>query len=198
MIWLNVAIDTQEITAIKTKETSTTCLSFLEPLSMKTLERWMDMMKGWRSGMKKQMPTLEQFAKIVRTNKKRLQKLYDDLAYARYLMYAAQGMDYGKPFIQCSTPQYDKISIDLDRIDRIEKKILYYETMDSLWSKWQKTMTPREADVFHKRYMQDKKVVDISSELMVSQARIYTLFGQLEKKWSHLFEQFGKNSLSNR
>ena len=133
--------------------------------------------------MKKRVPTLEQFAKIVRTNKKRLQKLHDDLAYARYLMYAAQGVDYGKPFIQNSTPQYDKISIDLDRIDRIEKKILYYETMDSLWDKWQKAMTSRETDVFHKYYMQDKKVVDISAELMISQARIYTLLDQLSIKY---------------
>ena len=133
--------------------------------------------------MKKQMPTLEQFAKIVRTNKKRLQKLYDDLAYARYLMYAAQGVDYGKTPIQNSTPQYDKITIDLDRIDRIEKKILYYEIMDSLWDKWQKAMTPRETDVFHKHYMQDKKVVDISAELMISQARIYTLLDQLSIKY---------------
>ena len=183
MNWLNAAIDTPEITAIKTKPAFITCLSFLELLSMKTLERWMDMMKGWRSGMKKQMPTLEQFAKIVRTNKKRLQKLYDDLAYARYLMYAAQGVDYGKPFIQNSTPQYDKITVDLDRIDRIEKKILYYEIMDSLWDKWQKNMTPRETDVFHKHYMQDKKVVDISAELMISQARIYTLLDQLSIKY---------------
>ena len=150
---------------------------------MKTLGRWMDMMKGWRSGMKKQMPTLEQFAKIVRTNKKRLQRLYDDLAYARYLMYAAQGVDYGKPFIKNSTPQYDKIAIDLDRIDKLEKKISYYEIMNSLWDKWQKTMTPREADVFHKHYMQDKKVVDISAELMISQARIYTLLDQLLIKY---------------
>ena len=183
MNWLNVAIDTLEITAIKTKLTFITCLSFLELLSMKTLGRWMDMMKGWRSGMKKQMPTLEQFAKIVRTNTKRLQNLYDDLAYARYLMYAAQGVDYGKPFIQNSTPQYDKITVDLDRIDRIEKKIIYYETMDSLWDKWQKAMTPRETDVFHKHYMQDKKVVDISAELMISQARIYTLLDQLSIKY---------------
>ena len=129
------------------------------------------------------MPTLEQFAKIVRTNKKRLQKLYDDLAYARYLMYAVQGVDYGKPSIQNSTPQYDKITVDLDRIDRIEKKIAYYETMNLLWDKWQKIMTPRETDVFHKHYMQDKKVVDISAELMISQARIYTLLEQLLIKY---------------
>ena len=141
------------------------------------------MMKGWRSGMKKQMPTLEQFAKIVRTNKKRLQKLFDDLAYARYLMYAVQGVDYSKPSIQNSTPQFDKITIDLDRIDRIEKKIAYYETMNTLWDKWQKIMTPRETDVFHKHYMQDKKVVDISAELMISQARIYVLLNQLLSKY---------------
>ena len=150
-------------------------------------------MKGWRSGMKKQMPTLEQFAKIVRTNKRRLKKLYDDLAYARYLLYAAQGVDYDKPFIKNSTPQYDKITIDLDRIDKLEKKIAYYETMDSLWDKWQKAMTPRETDVFHKHYMQDKKVVDISTELMISQARIYTVIKQLEMKWSQIFKQFEKN-----
>ena len=146
--------------------------------------------------MKKQMPTLEQFAKIVRTNKKRLQKLYDDLAYARYLMYAAQGVDYGKPFIQNSTPQYDKITIDLDRIDRIEKKILYYETMDSLWDKWQKAMTSRETDVFHKYYMQDKKVVDICAELMISQPRLYTIIHSLEEKWLLFFEVNYKNSKS--
>ena len=135
------------------------------------------------------MPTLEQFARIVRTNKKRLQKLYDDLAYARYLMYAAQGVDYGKPSIQNSTPQYDKITIDLDRIDRIEKKILYYETMDSLWEKWQKNMTPRETDVFHKRFMQDKKVEDICAELMISQTRIYTLIRQLESKYGKFIDK---------
>ena len=134
--------------------------------------------------MKKQMPAFEQFAKIVRTNKKRLQKLYDDLAYARYLMYAAQGVDYGKPFIQNSTPQYDKITIDLDRIDKLEKKITYYETMDSLWAKWQKVMTPIETDVFHKRFMQDKKVVDIAAELALSETRIYILFKQLETKYN--------------
>ena len=196
MIWLNAAIDTPEITAIKIKPVFTTCLSFLGLLSMKTLGRWMDMMKGWRSGMKKQMPTLEQFAKIVRTNKKRLQKLYDDLAYARYLMYAAQGVDYGKPFIQNSTPQYDKITVDLDRIDRIEKKIIYYETMDSLWDKWQKAMTSRETDVFHKYYMQDKKVVDICAELMISQPRLYTIIHSLEEKWILFFEVNYKNSKS--
>ena len=130
------------------------------------------------------MPTLEQFAKIVRTNKKRLQRLYDDLTYARYLMYAAQGVDYGKPFIKNSTPQYDKITIDLDRIDKLEKKITYYETMDSLWAKWQKVMTPRETDVFHKRFMQDKKVVDIAAELALSETRIYILFKQLETKYN--------------
>ena len=134
--------------------------------------------------MKKQMPTLEQFAKIVRTNKKRLQRLYDDLTYAWYLMYAAQGVDYGKPFIKNSTPQYDKITIDLDRIDKLEKKITYYETMDSLWAKWQKVMTPRETDVFHKRFMQDKKVVDIAAELALSETRIYILFKQLETKYN--------------
>ena len=153
--------------------------------------------------MKKQMPTLEQFAKIVRTNKKRLQKLYDDLAYARYLMYAVQGVDYGKAPIQNSTPQYDKITIDLDRIDRIEKKIAYYETMNLLWDKWQKIMTPRETDVFHKHYMQDKKVVDISAELMISQARIYTILDQLSIKYGkfskensqYLQRQFNKSDI---
>ena len=143
----------------------------------------MDMMKGWRSGMKKQIPTLEQFAKIVKTNKRRLKKLYDDLAYARYLFYAAQGINYDKPPTQNSTPEFDKISIDLDRIDRIEKKISYYEFMDQLWLLWQKKMTPRETDVFHKYYMQDKKVVDIAADLTLSETRIYVLLKQLETKY---------------
>jgi len=141
------------------------------------------MMKGWRSGMKKQIPTLEQFAKIVKTNKRRLKKLYDDLAYARYLFYAAQGINYDKPPTQNSTPEFDKISIDLDRIDRIEKKISYYEFMDQLWLLWQKKMTPRETDVFHKYYMQDKKVVDIAADLTLSETRIYVLLKQLETKY---------------
>ena len=150
----------------------------------------MDTMKGWRSGMKKRVPTLEQFAKIVRTNKKRLERLYEELGYARYLMYAAQGIDYSKPNVQHSTPQFDKITIDLDRIDRIEKKIAYYESFNVLWDKWQKKMTPRETDVFHKRYMQDKAVVDISAELQVSNVRIYGLIGQLEAK----YEEFTKEN----
>ena len=133
--------------------------------------------------MKRQTPTLEQFAKIVRTNKNRLKRLYEDLAYARYLMYAAQGVNYYKPFIQNSTPQYDKITIDLDRIDRIEKKIAYYEAVDSLWEKWQKVMTLQETNVFHKRFMQDKEVVDISARLMISPQRIYTIIEQLETKY---------------
>ena len=132
--------------------------------------------------MKKQAPTLEQFARIVRTNRSRLKKLYEDLAYARYLMYATQGISYDKPKVQ-SSPVFDKITIDLDRIDRIEKKIAYYELMDSLWEKWQKLMTPRETDVFHRKYMQDKRAVDIATELCVSNARIYGLIGQLETKY---------------
>lgn len=138
--------------------------------------------------MKKRVPTLEQFAKIVRTNKRRLERLYEELGYARYLMYAAQGIDYSKPNVQHSTPQFDKITIDLDRIDRIEKKIAYYEAFNVLWDKWQKKMTPRETDVFHKRYMQDKAVVDISAELQVSNVRIYGLIGQLEEKWKLFHE----------
>lgn len=137
--------------------------------------------------MKKQAPTLEQFARIVRANRSRLKRLYDDLAYARYLMYATQGISYDKPRVQ-SSPVFDKITIDLDRIDRIEKKIAYYESMDSLWVKWQKIMTPRETDVFHRKYMQDKRVVDISAELCVSDVRIYGLLEKLEKKW----EEFEK------
>lgn len=133
--------------------------------------------------MKKRVPTLEQFAKIVRTNKRRLERLYEDLVYARYLMYAAQGIDYSKPNVQHSTPQFDKITIDLDRIDKIEKKIAYYESFNVLWDKWQKKMTPRETDVFHKRYMQDKAVVDIAADLMVSEQRIYNVIKQLEGKW---------------
>lgn len=133
--------------------------------------------------MKKRVPTLEQFAKIVRTNKRRLERLYEDLDYARYLMYAPQGIDYSKPFVQHSTPQFDKIIIDLDRIDRIEKKIAYYESFNVLWDKWQKKLTPRETDVFHKRYMQDKAVVDIAADLMVSEQRIYNVIKQLEGKW---------------
>lgn len=149
----------------------------------------MDMMKGWRSGMKKQMPTLEQFAKIVRTNKRRLKKLYDDLAYARYLFYATQGINYDKPSTQSSTPEFDKISIDLDRIDKIEKKISYYELMGQLWLLWQKKMTPREADAFHKHYMQDKKVVDIAAELAVSETRIYALLKQLDAKYGEFAKE---------
>lgn len=133
--------------------------------------------------MKKRVPTLEQFAKIVRTNKRRLERLYEELGYARYLMYAAQGIDYSKPNVQHSTPQFDKITIDLDRIDRIEKKIAYYESFNVLWDKWQKKLTPRETDVFHKRYMQDKRVVDIAADLMVSEQRIYNVIKQLEGKW---------------
>ena len=133
--------------------------------------------------MKKRVPTLEQFAKIVRTNKRRLERLYEELGYARYLMYAAQGIDYSKPNVQHSTPQFDKITIDLDRIDRIEKKIAYYESFNVLWDKWQKKMTPKETDIFHKRYMQDKRVVDIAAYLMVSEQRIYNVIKQLEGKW---------------
>ena len=133
--------------------------------------------------MRKQAPTLEQFARIVRTNRNRLKRLYDDLAYARYLMYAAQGISYDKPRVQ-SSPVFDKITIDLDRIDRIEKKIAYYESMDSLWDKWQKLMTPRETDVFHRKYMQDKRVVDIAAELQVSDIRIYDLIAKLEDKYA--------------
>ena len=77
----------------------------------------------------------------------------------------------------------------MDRIDRIEKKIDYYETMDQLWIKWQKVMTPRETDVFHKRYMQDKRVVGIAVELMVSEQRVYNLIKQLEEKWSLLINE---------
>ena len=139
--------------------------------------------------MRKSKPALEQFAMIVRTNKRRLEGLYDDLAYARYLMYAAPGINYDKPPVQNSTPQYDKITIDLDRIDRIEKKIAYYESFDSLWEKWQKVMTPRETDVFHKRYMQDKRVVDISLELMISEQRIYTIIKQLEEKYESFINE---------
>ena len=139
--------------------------------------------------MRKSKPALEQFAMIVRTNKRRLEGLYEDLAYARYLMYAAPGINYDKPPVQNSTPQYDKITIDLDRIDRIEKKIAYYESFNSLWEKWQKVMTPRETDVFHKRYMQDKTVADISLELMISEQRIYTIIKQLEEKYESFINE---------
>ena len=139
--------------------------------------------------MRKSKPALEQFAMIVRTNKRRLEGLYEDLAYARYLMYAAPGINYDKPPVQNTTPQFDKITIDLDRIDRIEKKIAYYESFNSLWEEWQKVMTPRETDVFHKRYMQDKRVVDIAAELMVSEQRIYVLIGQLESKYDEFTKE---------
>ena len=133
--------------------------------------------------MKKRVPTLEQFAKIVRTNKRRLERLYEDLGYARYLMYAAQGIDYSKPNVQHSTPQFDKITIDLDRIDRIEKKIAYYESFGVLWDEWQQKMTPRETDVFHKRYMQDRSFEDIAVRMGVSKQRVGALIEKLEKKW---------------
>ena len=99
------------------------------------------------------------------------------------MFYAAQGINYDKPPTQNSTPEFDKISIDLDRIDKIEKKINYYEFMDQLWLFWQKKMTSRETDVFHKRYMQDKKVVDIAADLTLSETRIYVLLKQLETKY---------------
>lgn len=51
-------------------------------------------------------------------------------------------------------------------------------------------MTPRETDVFHKRYMLDKRVVDIAAELRVSDVRIYGLIGQLEAK----YEEFTKEN----
>lgn len=51
-------------------------------------------------------------------------------------------------------------------------------------------MTLRETDIFHKRYMQDKLVVDISSELQVSNVRIYGIIGQLEAK----YEKFTKGN----
>lgn len=157
---------------------------------MRTSGRWTDTKKGWRSGMKKRIPTLEQFAKIVRTNKRRLERLYEDLDYANYLMISVPGINYDAPRVQKSPPRTSKIVVDLDRIDRIQKQIDYYESMNVLWEKWQKVMTPQETNVFHKRFMQDKKVVDISSELMISESRIYTIIKQLDGKWKLFFETY--------
>ena len=50
-------------------------------------------------------------------------------------------------------------------------------------------MIPRETDVFHKRYMQDKAVVDISAELQVSNVRIYGLIGQLKLSMRNLLKK---------
>ena len=136
------------------------------------------------------IPCFSIYDRSAAVSHERLERLYEELGYARYLMYATQGIDYSKPNVQHSTPQFDKITIDLDRIDRIEKKIAYYESFNVLWEKWQKKMTPRETDVCHKRYMQDKAIVDISSELQVSNVRIYGLIGQLEAK----YEEFTKEN----
>lgn len=136
--------------------------------------------------------TLSEFARIIRTNKRRLKKLNSDYEYARYLFYALPGIDYEKPRIQ-SSPVYDKITIDLDRLYRIEKKIAYYEWMDNLWLLWQKSMTPRETDVFHRFYMQDKKVSDVASELLVTHTFVSLYIKNLEKKWALFYESHNKD-----
>lgn len=136
--------------------------------------------------MKNSMPTLEQFVTIVKTNKKRLKKLYDDLAYARYLMYAAPGTDFSKPYVKNSTPQFDKITIDLDRIDRIEKKIKWYESMDVLYEKWIKILTGREEKIFRSVYMFGHSTTETALEYNVSKTLVYNYKLKLQNKWKQL------------
>ena len=134
--------------------------------------------------MKNLMPTLEQFVTIVKTNKKRLKKLYDDLAYARYLMYAAPGTDFSKPYVKNSTPQFDKITIDLDRIDRIEKKIKWYESMNILYEKWIKILTAREEKIFRSVYMSGHSTTETALEYNVSKTLVYNYKLKLLEKWT--------------
>ena len=136
--------------------------------------------------MKQQVPTLEQFAKIVRTNKRRLERLYEELGYARYLMYAAPGTDFSKPYVKNPTPQFDKITIDLDRIDRIEKKIKWYESMNVLYEKWIKTLTTREEKIFRSVYMFGHSTAETALEYNVSKTLIYNYKIKLQQKWEKI------------
>lgn len=64
--------------------------------------------------------------------------------------------------------------------------------MDVLWGLWQKAMTPRETDVFHKVHMQDKSVNDASLSLCVSESFIYQYLKRLEDKWDAFYSSHKK------
>lgn len=56
----------------------------------------------------------------------------------------------------------------------------------------QKKLALRETDIFHKRYMQDKAVVDISAESQVSNVRIYGLISQLGAKYEEFTKEYSQ------
>ena len=127
------------------------------------------------------MPTLVQFAEIIKTNKSRLKRMYAWLKELERRCDAIPGPRMSEEARGSSGGNPMEMNI-MKKLD-YEEKIKWYESMDVLYKKWLKFMTPREASVFDLVYMKSKSLDQAATILKVSYQNVYNYKLKLHDKW---------------
>lgn len=135
------------------------------------------------------MPTLVQFVTIVKMNKARLKRMKSflkelerrcDVIPGPRISDEPRGTSGGNPMVTAINRKLD-----------YETKIKWYESMDVLYEKWIKSLTPRELTIFDSIYMKDMSIEAVSEQLKVTYQLVYQYKQKLEKKWGDFAQKEG-------
>lgn len=139
-------------------------------------------MSECKNGTTNAKPSLAEFVNRIRGNKLRLETLYEKLDWAIHLFYSIPGPVYGGVPSHSNVYQ-DRICENIDRIDRIERKIKAVEDEEVVLHNFEKKLTPKELTVFRMYFFKDKSQAEIGLIMKISQQAISAYIKNINKKW---------------
>ena len=142
-------------------------------------------MSEWKNYLNLGELTLDEFVKIVRGSKVKIDRLEEKLKWTIHLIYSIPGPVYGE-VIHGSNVHEDKLVVYLDKKDKLEKKIKFLVECEAVLQRFLVSLTDKEKNVFHLRYFKVLSQNQIGIEMNISQQAVSQYIDKINKKWVNI------------